>query len=62
MVLVRQRENRNERASMLLIVHQDRPAVPPHLHATHETVRPVIATSYAIVIIQEKRQVNVARL
>jgi hypothetical protein len=61
-MLVRQREDRNERTSVRLVVHQDRLAVSPHLHATHETVRPVIGTSYAILIFQEKRQENVARL
>jgi hypothetical protein len=45
---MRQRENRDEGAAMLLIVEKLSPVIMPQRHATHESLRPVVRPGDAL--------------
>jgi hypothetical protein len=45
---MRQRENRDEGAAMLLIVEKLSPVIMPQRHTTHESLRPVVGPSEAL--------------
>jgi hypothetical protein len=47
-VFMRQRENRDKGPAMLLIVEKLSPVIVPQRHTTHESLRPVVGPSEAL--------------
>src|SRR4249919_2485783 len=60
-VLVREREDRNQRAAVLLIAHERRPRPSAKLHPPQETLRPVVGGVLALLIGYQKWREHIAR-
>jgi hypothetical protein len=50
-VLVEEHHHRDEASAVLFVVHKLSPAIVPHVHAAHETTRPVVAVSHAVLVL-----------
>jgi hypothetical protein len=56
-VLVVQHHHGDQAAAAFLAVNKFRPPLVPLVHTPHETMRPAIAMSYAVLVIQQQRHV-----
>jgi hypothetical protein len=52
-IVVGQRHDQNQRAAVLLVIEQVRPAISSHAHPTHETESPGITATNAATLFEE---------
>jgi len=59
-VLIVEHHRRDQAAALLFVADKLSPALGPHAHAPHEPVRPVIIVRHAVLVLQQKRHMDLA--